>query len=182
MTSAERYAELGLRRSTVKLSENHFAWQSAFREKRDRLADVPGLEEVLLKHIGSTSIPGLLAKPILDIAALITREERMVAFSTALISNGYKDRGDKGQDGGGHLFVFEKSPDVRSIHVHALIDGGPQWHEYRRFRDALRSDETLRDEYASLKSRLAKALPHNRAAYTAGKNAFIQRVLTAFDG
>lgn len=77
-----------------------------------------------IEHVGSTSVDGLPAKPVLDIALLIVRPELLSFLENALCSIGYLCRGNKA-DESGHLFVFETSPDVRSIHLHAMIDGDP---------------------------------------------------------
>ncbi len=169
---------LGLRKGTVELMSHQPEWRFAFVAERNRLSDAIGLDKYRVEHIGSTSVPGLPAKPVLDMAVLVRERELMPALKSALTSKGYIDRGDKGQNGG-HLFVFEESVEVRTIHLHALHYGDPQWLAYLRFRDSLRSDGSLRDEYARLKVCLANAMPNDRAAYTAGKNDFIQRVLKA---
>ncbi len=169
---------LGLRRGWVALADHRAAWSAAFEAERERLTGALGSEGFRVEHIGSTSVPGLPAKPILDIAVLVMRPELLPDLAGTLTSIGYLDRGDQGDDGG-HLFAFETSAGLRSIHLHAHLDGDGQWDAYLRFRDALRADSGLRDAYARLKRRLAETMPNDRPGYTAGKAAFIQRVLTS---
>ncbi|QFT33634.1 dephospho-CoA kinase/protein folding accessory domain-containing protein [Labrenzia sp. THAF82] len=130
-----------------------------------------------IEHVGSTSVDGLPAKPVLDIALLIVRPELLSFLENALCSIGYSYRGNK-TDEGGHLFVFETSPDVRSIHLHAMIDGDPQWNAYLSFRDIMRVNAQLREQYSRLKNRLAAAHSNDRGSYTAAKASFIQEVLS----
>ena len=172
----ERRAALGLQKGAVELAPHHPAWQRLFEDERDRLADAIDTDRSRVEHVGSTAVQGLPAKPILDIAVLVPERALMPVLESILSSRGYIDRGDKGENGG-HLFVFETFVDVRTIHLHVLFDGDPQWTAYLRFRDALRADESLRDSYARLKSGLAQNLPNDRAAYMAAKNDFIRRVL-----
>ncbi|OED49886.1 hypothetical protein AB838_04725 [Rhodobacteraceae bacterium (ex Bugula neritina AB1)] len=92
-------------------------------------------------------------------------------------SIGYLYRGNNTENGG-HLFVLEKSPEVRAIHLHAIFDSDPQWSDYLQFRDILRSNADLRGKYADLKSHLATAFPGDRKKYTAGKASFIKAALS----
>lgn len=89
---------------------------------------------------------------------------------------GYIYRGDGG-DNGGHLFVKESAPDVRTVHLHVVVYGDWQWQNYLRFRDLLRWDGHLRREYAILKQELGVRYADDRKAYTAAKEDFIRRHL-----
>ena len=89
---------------------------------------------------------------------------------------GYLYRGDRGGDGG-HLFIMESSPDVRTIHLHVVEHNGNQWNDYLRFHDLLRGDSTIRDQYTRLKRGLASKFPGDRLSYTAAKDEVIGRVL-----
>jgi GrpB-like predicted nucleotidyltransferase (UPF0157 family) len=89
---------------------------------------------------------------------------------------GYIYRGDGG-DEGGHLFVRESSPDVRTIHVHVVEHHGTQWRNYLLFRDLLRQNPAIRKRYAELKRELGNRFQDDRGSYTAAKHAFIRRIL-----
>jgi GrpB-like predicted nucleotidyltransferase (UPF0157 family) len=95
-----------------------------------------------------------------------------------LTAIGYIDRGDQGS-AGGYLLVKESEPEVRTVHLHIVEDNDAKWFEYLRFRDALRSDAVLREQYANLKLRLARQYPADREAYTDAKDAFIHKVLAS---
>ena len=169
---------LGLRRGIVELKSHHAEWRHAFHEERERLAEVIASDAYRLEHIGSTSVPGLAAKPILDLALLIPQAEPTRKLRNGLHSKGYIYGGNKGQSGG-YLFVLETCPDVRTVHLHAISNGDPQWDAYLTFRDALRTNAGLRQRYALLKARLVAEFSDDRAAYTASKASFIQSVLHA---
>ena len=170
--------KLGLQRGCVELRSHHVAWEQAFQEERERLAEIVGSEEYIFEHVGSTSVEGLPAKPILDIALLAKQPELISSLKSALCSNGYSYRGNHSENGG-HLFVFEPSPDIRSIQLHAILEGDPQWDAYLKFRWIMRSNAKLRAKYGRLKTDLAAALAHDRANYTAAKAEFIQAVLSS---
>lgn len=167
---------IGLKRHAVKLVDYAPQWvpfaDAACKETRmagdELLADV--------QHVGSTAVPGLPAKPIVDIAAAMGDLTLVPELIERLTRIGYLYRGDRGGDGG-HLFIMESSPDVRTIHLHVVEHNGEQWGNYIRFRDLLRGDSTIRDQYTRLKRDLALKFPGDRLSYTAAKDEFIGRVL-----
>jgi GrpB-like predicted nucleotidyltransferase (UPF0157 family) len=168
--------ELGLARNIVRIVDHQPAWAILAAEAISELKGVSGV--IAAEHVGSTSVPGLSAKPILDIAAGISGDSAVPGLTEHLVSLGYIYRGDGGEEGG-HLFVRELAPDVRSIHLHSILHGGRQWRNYLLFRDTLRADASLRDDYAGLKTRLAAEFREDRAAYTKAKNDFIESILKA---
>ena len=121
---------------------------------------------------------GVDAKPIIDIAIGMYNIERVVEVIRILEHQGFKYQGDSGENGG-HLIVKEIEPLVRTHHIHIVDLQDPQWKNYLHFRDTLRSDKDLRNEYQTLKSNLAKKYPHDRRAYTDGKHNFIRGILSA---
>ncbi len=126
--------------------------------------------------MGSTAVPGLPAKPILDIAVAVQSRDTIPIVAIRLAEAGYVDRGDLGSDGG-HLLVKESEAEVRIVHLHIVEQADSQWRDYIAFRDALRRDSKLRQWYSSLKRRLAERFPDDRKSYTDAKNRFIQEVL-----
>lgn len=168
--------QIGLQRHIVRLMDHQAEWASLFEAETARLRDLIGDYLLDVQHVGSTAIPGLRAKPILDIAAAIRSQGDIPAIVAVLASNGYLDRGDGGRDGG-YLLVRESEPDVRMVHLHLVETTDRQWAGYLAFRDILRADPVLRGQYAALKETLAAEFPADRAAYTQGKHAFITQVL-----
>jgi GrpB-like predicted nucleotidyltransferase (UPF0157 family) len=94
-----------------------------------------------------------------------------------LSAAGYEFRGDLGDDGG---VVFAKGPESSRTHyLHLVPAGSVQWFDYVAFRDGLRENQTLRDEYAALKKELAARFPLDRPSYQKGKERFVEETLAA---
>jgi GrpB-like predicted nucleotidyltransferase (UPF0157 family) len=171
---------IGLRRHTVRLAEHELAWAELFAREaeamRGGLADLA----VEIEHVGSTAVPGLAAKPILDIAIGVTRTDDIPIVVERLAGAGYIDRGHAGRNGG-HLLIRESAPDIRTVHAHIVEVADRQWSQYLWFRNTLRADSATRRAYAELKHRLARAFANDRGAYTAGKETFIRSVLERHD-
>ena len=167
---------LGIRRGTVHLSDHDPRWASVGASTASEIAGATGIPADRIQHVGSTSIPGLAAKPILDIVVGVTEGHSVDAIVGHLVGLGYIDRG-VGRGSIGRLIVRESSPDVRTVHVHIVAHGTRDWSDYVDFRDALKSDLELRSRYAEVKSALARRFPGDRKAYRHGKNAFIQDTL-----
>ena len=167
---------IGLRKGTVTVVYHNPEWNRLFEQERRLLWKTIGNIVVDIQHVGSTAVVGLQAKPILDIAVAVTSQRVVPACVPPLLRIGYIDRGDKGRDGG-HLFVKESAPEVRTHHLHLVPVDDPQWRDYMRFRDILRADEELRASYSALKSGLQKRFPLDRESYTAAKKEFIRDVL-----
>jgi len=129
-----------------------------------------------IQHVGSSAVPHLPAKPILDLAAAVAALDTIPALVPRLTGIGHIYRGDDGDDGG-HLFVRESSPDIRTIHLHVVEYNGAQWHNYLRFRDLLRRRLDVREQYAELKKELGNRFGDDRRSYTAAKHDFIRRIL-----
>src|SRR5437868_2541244 len=123
---------IGLKRNTVKVVDYDPDWaamgldacRAAQTACGDLLADV--------QHVGSTSVPDMPAKPILDLAAAVVTFDSLPDLIRRLAGIGYRYRRDQ-QDAGGHLFVADSGPDIRFLHLHVVEQGGSQWRDYLRF-------------------------------------------------
>jgi GrpB-like predicted nucleotidyltransferase (UPF0157 family) len=133
-----------------------------------------------VEHVGSTAVPGLAAKPILDVVVGLAPGADPDRVIAALEPLGYQFRGDKGTEGG-VLLVLEDRPAHRVAHLHLVGHGDAQWRRYLALRDRLRGDPATRAAYARLKERLAARFSGDRRAYTAAKAAFIARLLFEHD-
>jgi GrpB-like predicted nucleotidyltransferase (UPF0157 family) len=167
---------IGLKRGTVRVVPSDDEWAAAFSRERHRLCGCLGHLVLDIQHVGSTAVPGLAAKPIIDIAVAVASPADLQRCRPLLVALGYLDRGDRHGEGGS-IFVRERAPEVRTHHLHLVTIDDPQWANYLRFRDRLRADAALRIEYASLKRNLQQQFPDDRQRYTQGKGAFIRRVL-----
>jgi GrpB-like predicted nucleotidyltransferase (UPF0157 family) len=151
------------------------AWARRYARERDRICCALGGRAVRIEHVGSTAVPGLRAKPILDVAVGVASPSED-DLRRRLEPLGLVWRGDVPSDGG-LLFVLEERPDRGVAHVHVVELGGDEWRQYLAFRDRLRRDPPARAAYLELKETLAARFPHDRRAYTDAKAAFIEALL-----
>jgi len=131
-----------------------------------------------IEHIGSTAVPHLAAKPVIDIMAPVRDLASSLPAIAAAARAGYAYfpyRADVM-----HWFC-KPSPQRRTHHLHLVPYGSVLWHERLAFRDALRTDPALAAEYAALKRHLAHVHRDDREAYTEAKGPFVMRVLSATD-
>jgi GrpB-like predicted nucleotidyltransferase (UPF0157 family) len=171
---------IGLEKGIVRVVPHHPSWGDVFEQERRVLQEHFGGRVLDIQHVGSTSVPGLDAKPIIDIAIAVASPAVIPTCRQQLCYLGYSDRGDSGTEGG-YLFVKVRSPEVRTHHLHMVAIDDPQWRNYLRFRDILRSDDTLRTRYGELKKTLQEQFARDRKAYTDGKNDFIRGVLAPYE-
>jgi GrpB-like predicted nucleotidyltransferase (UPF0157 family) len=166
---------LGLASKAVVVVAYDGRWPRLFEDERNRLAGALVPLGARVEHIGSTAVPGLASKPVLDILVGRPEGSALASFVTVLAPLGYQHRGE--QDVAGRE-LFRRG-DPRSHHLHLVVANQPLWRSYLAFRDALRADRRLLQEYARLKIELATRHPTDREAYVKGKAAFIARVLGA---
>ncbi|MCL0103726.1 GrpB family protein [Dehalococcoidia bacterium] len=167
---------IGLKRGTVEVVPYRSEWKQFFNEEKNIILNEIRDFVVDIQHVGSTAVPGLKAKPIIDIAIAINSRSVIPEISRRLETIRYIDRGDGGKDGG-YLFIKELAPEVRTIHLHVMEISDPQWKNYLDFRNILQTDKSLRARYANLKDELKKQYSDDRKSYTSGKNVFIENVL-----
>jgi len=167
---------IGLKRDVVEVVAHDPTWTMLAVDACKAVRTACGELIVDLQHVGSTAVPDLPAKPILDIAAAVVTFDAMPGIIRHLTRIGYLYRGDHGS-AGGHVFVAESSPDVRTIHLHVVEYSGSQWRSYLLFRDLLRHKPMLRKRYAGLKRDLMTMHRDDRESYTAAKAEFIREAL-----
>ncbi len=169
---------LGLDRSEVLLAPYDPVWAALGEQERATVEALLGALAVQVMHAGSTAVPGIDAKPILDIAAAVGDRVPIDEVVAALCASGaYVYEGDQGDDGG--LFFVRGTGEFRTVHVHVVGSGSQAWIDYRRFHTLLISDASARTRYESVKRELAQQFPHDRLAYTSAKSAVIQELLAA---
>jgi len=166
---------LGLDRTRVAVVPYDPAWPVLFEEEAARLHAVLGDRILLIEHVGSTSVPGLDAKPILNLIAAVASLEEAEGLAPLLRGAGYEQKPDT--DNPDRLFFVRGPAELRTHHLSLAKPGSAFWRQQVRFRDLLRADPTLAAEYARLKHALAARHPGDRLAYAAGKKPFIEAVL-----
>ena len=150
-------------------------WENSYEALRHRLSALLGRHAVDIQHVGSTSIRGVAAKPILDVDVLIDRRAWPDVLEL-LRGAGYEHRGDLAIAG---REAFAAPSTATAHHLYVCISGTPEWDRHLRFRDYLRSHPAVAADYVRLKRRLAVAHRGDRAAYTEAKGEFIEQVLAA---
>ena len=133
------------------------------------LDDLP----IRLEHIGSTAVPGLDAKPIIDILAGVPPRADRAEYVAALRQIGYEHKGAFGIPGRNYF----RRGTPRSHQVHMVSWSSAFWRKQLAFRDALRADSSLRQQYATLKRDLARMFPDDVEKYASAKGPFIGAVL-----
>ncbi len=167
---------LGCERHLVRLVPYQTAWAELFQQEAERLRAALGDHLVRAEHVGSTAIPGLDAKPILDIAVAVQSMADESLFEGALAPLGYVHKSDN--DMPGRLYFVKRLPDDRSTHHLNITELGTEcWVEHVVFRDYLLAHPEAKAEYLRLKRELARRHPADRRAYGEGKETFIRRIL-----
>jgi GrpB-like predicted nucleotidyltransferase (UPF0157 family) len=148
-------------------------WRSDFEVEADHIARA--LEElvVFLHHIGSTAIPGILAKPIIDILLEVDNITRLDDKRSAMEQLGYEAMGEFGIPGR-RYFRKENAAGIRTHQVHAFQADSPEIERHLAFRDYMIAHPVEAQTYSVLKRRLAQEHPEDIEAYMAGKDPFIK--------
>jgi GrpB-like predicted nucleotidyltransferase (UPF0157 family) len=164
---------LGLASGEVRLAEYDDRWPALFERERSRILACCARLPLTLEHVGGTSIPGMCAKPVIDIAVAIPGTSAIRDCIVALVRAGYEHRGERGVPGR-HYF---RRGEPRAYHLHVVEEDGDLWRDYLAFRDRLRTDADAARAFANVKRVLAARFPHDREAYLAAKSAHVRDVL-----
>jgi GrpB-like predicted nucleotidyltransferase (UPF0157 family) len=167
---------LGLQRGTVVLVSYDSQWPREFQDEKKRLIDVFGDEIVAVEHFGSTAIPGMVAKPIIDINVAIPSLEDAHRYIAGLQTMGYEHMPDRWFD---DRYFFPKGPEeLRTHHLNLVeITSDTAWRYPLLFRDYLRTHDNEREKYATLKRKLAARYENDREKYTEAKSDFIKGII-----
>lgn len=155
------------------------AWPAIYALEAERLH---GLDQEVfhnLQHIGSTAVPGLPAKPIIDILAGVASMVIARSLAPLLCALGYTTSADYNSTLSDRQWFMRFEDGRRTHHLHVVVHESAAWHARLRFRDALRADSTLRARYVALKVALAAEHATDREAYTAAKAVFVRSVCEA---
>jgi GrpB-like predicted nucleotidyltransferase (UPF0157 family) len=152
-------------------------WPRAFDRERARLQAVlaPWLHERGFEHIGSTSVPGLAAKPVIDMLCGVTDLESARGAAEPLAQLGYQAGSHRPHEA--HWFFKDSAAGVHTHHLHLTVPGSDLWRERLAFRDALRADPELAARYARLKQALCEEHGTDNPDYTRGKRELVAQVL-----
>ena len=159
----------------VALTDYDPSWPAQFERERAAIADA--IAQWLsgpLEHIGSTAIPGLQAKPVLDIMAPVvslSASREALPLLAPLQYEYWPYRADVMH------WLCKPSDEFRTHHLHLIPMGSRLWHERLAFRDYLRTHLSVASEYVDLKKQLAARHEYDREAYTDGKTEFVERIV-----
>ncbi|MCE2519899.1 MAG: GrpB family protein [Alphaproteobacteria bacterium] len=148
-------------------------WPETFRLHRERIAAALGAEALGIDHIGSTAVPGLDAKPIVDILVAVADLADEETYLPAMEACGYQLRVRESDFEEHRMF---RTPEL-DVHVHVLSDGSPEIERYLRFRDALRATPFLRARYQELKRSLAAQDRQDMNVYARAKSEFVEAIV-----
>jgi GrpB-like predicted nucleotidyltransferase (UPF0157 family) len=164
-------SNFGLRSDELQLVRVSPEWATRFSSESGRLSAALGSAALDIQHVGSTAIPGISAKPILDIAIAIRSYEGGHALVPRLEALGYRYRGENGIPRR-HYFVL--GAPRRTHHVHVLEHDSAQWRRHLTFRDWLLGSPAEADRYSAFKARCMAQASGCRAEYQRLKASFIE--------
>ena len=173
---------IGLKRGTVKLCEHEKEWETEAQHTISRLKAILGDVIRDIQHVGSTSIPAIKAKPIIDIAVAVDCFDDILAFEKELQDAGFYYR-PKSELGEQLLFAsgsyYDGTGNLQTHFIHVVHTNSMDWIHYINFRDYLNSHPSAAKAYEALKVALARQAPidRGREKYTEGKRDFITDIL-----
>ena len=153
------------------------AWPGRFAELRDEYARAlraSGVPVAAIEHVGSTAVPGLAAKPVID-CDIVVAEADVVAAARVLVGLGFTPLGELGIP---QRWAFKEPERLAGTHTYVTVEGCLSLRNHLAVRDVLRADGALRDEYSAAKRRLG-ASARDIEEYGRGKDAIVQKILTA---
>lgn len=162
----------------VRISAYDPRWAARFVEERDRILDILPGRFAAIEHVGSTSVPQLSAKPIIDILAGVSALSEADALLEPLCLHGYETSAEFNATLPDRRWLMRHALGRRTHHLHLVVFGGEQWIRHLQFRDLLRGDPAIAERYGRLKQDLAEQHRHDREAYSLAKTAFIDEVLS----
>lgn len=148
-------------------------WPAEFEREAARLRDLLGEALLAVHHIGSTSVPGLAAKPIIDLLPVARSLEEVDVLTPRMESASYKAWGEYGLRG--RRYFTKDRDEVRTHNIHIYQADDPDVDRHLAFCAYLRAHSTARQEYAALKRAVYAQHPDDIAAYSDGKNVWIKQ-------
>jgi GrpB-like predicted nucleotidyltransferase (UPF0157 family) len=152
------------------------AWPDLFAALHGQLWPVVADLATSIEHVGSTSVPGLAAKPIIDFDIVVPTVQRIPAVIERLVGLGYRHRGDLGVPG---REAFHRPPETVVHQVYVCVAGIASLRNHLAVRDYLRAHPAVASEYGALKKELARRFPDDIDAYIEGKSELLERILSA---
>ena len=149
------------------------SWKDTYQKEARRILEVLGAELVEIHHIGSTSIPGIYAKPIIDILGGARKIENIDMYNVAMAKIGYQAKGEFGLPG---RRFFVKGVPKRTFNLHIFEAGSPGLTRHLSFRDYMIAHPEDARQYSELKRKLAQEYKGDLDGYCDGKDAFVKEM------
>lgn len=167
----------GVERYKVRLQPHNLLWDIEFRTVKKELEELLKDDIIDIQHVGSTAIPLICAKPILDIAIKV-KSIKLLNIENLKLA-GYDYCGMQHGNENYHLFVLRGENQVSLRHIHYYEKNEKEFDLLVGFRNYLNSNDDMAMEYERIKMELAEKYPEDRISYTNGKEAFIQSIYKA---
>jgi GrpB-like predicted nucleotidyltransferase (UPF0157 family) len=161
--------------SSTAVTPHDPSWAAMFERAAAEIAAVLGAQLIAIHHAGSTAIPGIRAKPIIDLVVEVQQLNALDAASAALQALGYTAHGEHGIPG--RRFFTKVSGPTRTHNVHSFQTGHPEIARMLSLRDYLRAHPVDAQAYSLLKEELSRQFPTDIESYTLGKSAFIEEIV-----
>ena len=161
-------------RKVIVVAYDHH-WPAMFEGEATLIRHILGSELLEIHHIGSTSVPGLAAKPIIDMMPVVKDITNIDRFNHQMMAIGYTPKGEYGILG---RRFFYKGNDERTHHIHVFQQGSEHIERHLAFRDYLRQHPLIAMKYGQLKQALATQYATDIDGYMEGKDAFIKEIET----
>jgi len=148
-------------------------WKNQFESAAAEIRKVLGEECLAVHHIGSTSVQGMAAKPVIDLMPVVRDIKLIDGFNEEMAKLGFIAKGENGLPGRRY---FQKGGDERTHHVHIYQEGNKEIARHLAFRNYLRENPRIAEEYGTLKKKLAKEYPYEIEKYIEGKEPLVVQI------
>jgi len=170
---------VGLPFDKLFLIEYREEWISIFKEEKNKISDLLSQYKHDVEHIGSTAIPGMIAKPIIDIMVGMEENVDLAAIAQLLETIGFENFGECGR--AGRIFMVKGKPENCIHHLHLVEKRSKYWSNNLIFREYLKNNRCAADKYRNLKLDLAEQFPDNRFMYRTLKSEFVEVIICEID-
>lgn len=169
--------EAGQKSANVHISEYNPKWPLWFNTEVKTLHNVIPSSLLRLEHIGSTSVVGMAAKPIIDMLGGVTELDQIMLYRSRLEQIGFIYNPQFEDILPNRRYFVKKEGMVHKVHLHVVTIGSPFWKQHLCFRHYLRANPEVAKDYSELKAILVRYFANDRSGYQTAKSPFIQKVL-----
>ena len=161
----------------IEIVEYDSGWPARFAAEAKRIRRLLGRPSLEIEHHGSTAVPGLAAKPVIDMLVAMESIASAERYATTLVQNGYEPVDARYRElWPERIVLVRRERGARVCHVHLMLRSHAVWTRLLAFRDHLRAHPEVAGEYAKVKRSLAQSMGQDRHAYMSAKGDFIRRI------